>query len=145
MRSFSSILFCRSIFFGRPTNIYISDGLVAIFYGFWPMKIDYILVVKPAGQVMAARPGRPCGDGAARLRRKMDVHCSFDYTLDDRRGCEGLTQLPRRRAGWQGCRRLDDSAWESRSRDDAWALDGDVRGGETTLAWAMKGGGGGGR
>jgi hypothetical protein len=45
MRSFSSILFLWSIFVGRPTNIYIFDGFLAILDGFWPMKLSYFLVV----------------------------------------------------------------------------------------------------
>jgi hypothetical protein len=32
------------IFVGRPTNICIFDGFLAIFDGFWPMKISYFLV-----------------------------------------------------------------------------------------------------
>jgi hypothetical protein len=45
MRSFSSILFRRPIFVGRPTNIYIFDGFLAIFGDFWPTKISYFVVV----------------------------------------------------------------------------------------------------
>jgi hypothetical protein len=45
IRSFSSILFRRPIFVGRPTNIYIFDGFLAFFDGFWPMKLSYFLVL----------------------------------------------------------------------------------------------------
>jgi hypothetical protein len=43
MRLFSSILFRRSIFVSRPSNIYIFDGFLAIFNGFWPIKLSYFL------------------------------------------------------------------------------------------------------
>jgi hypothetical protein len=45
MRLFSSILFRRPIFVGLSTNIYIFDGFLAIFDGFWPSKLSYFLVV----------------------------------------------------------------------------------------------------
>jgi hypothetical protein len=45
MCSFSSILFHCPIFIDRPTKIYIFDGFLAIFDGFWPTKLSYFLVV----------------------------------------------------------------------------------------------------
>jgi hypothetical protein len=42
---FSSILFRQPIFVGRPTNIYIFYGFLAIFDSFWPTKLSYFLVV----------------------------------------------------------------------------------------------------
>jgi hypothetical protein len=68
-RLFSSILFRRPNFVGRPTKVAIFVGFGPIFVGFWPMKLNYFpVVLVPVVTVLTAPVAhRRASDGVATL------------------------------------------------------------------------------